>query len=97
MIAPRTPGVQRLAVRHGIAEFVYRDGGRSKVEEEGRCRLCLRDQRIRPLTRHHVVPKRWFRSRGLPNSLRDADANIVPLCRPCHDLIHHGQPAAAAA
>lgn len=41
------------------------------------------------LTRHHLVPQSWFRStRGSQyRSIRNANANIVPLCRPCHDLI----------
>lgn len=64
--------------------LVYRDGGRSKLREEGRCRLCLRPGYVRKLTRHHVVPKRWFRVTGIPTMIRDCDANVVPLCSPCH-------------
>lgn len=80
--------VHQLAL-HGIGavSFVYRHGGRTKLEEEGRCRLCLRPSRVRRLTRHHLVPQRWFALRGSPIILRDCDANIVPLCRPCHDWI----------
>lgn len=63
---------------------LYRYGGRSKCSEESRCRLCLRPDRIRKLTRHHVVPQRWFRLYGLDGYIRDADANIIPLCAACH-------------
>lgn len=63
----------------------YRCGGRDKMREEGRCRMCLLPSERRPLTRHHIVPKSWFAS--MPFMLRDADANIVPLCRRCHDAV----------
>ena len=66
-----------------------------------RCRMCDRPADVRPLTRHHIVPQWWFRdqaararSRGLepPHWPTKANvyANIVRLCRPCHDLIDHG-------
>lgn len=80
----------------------FRGGGREKIKMEGRCRMCLRprgpDSRIeldaggpfelgaRPLTRHHLVPERWFKNQLPPTrALRSAEANVVPLCRPCHD------------
>lgn len=74
-----------------------RSCGRAKAIEEGHCRLCLRPASeyphenplaIRRMTRHHLVPRRWWRHRPRMAALyRDVDANIVPLCRPCHDLV----------
>lgn len=52
------------------------------------CRMCGRAKSVRPLTRHHLVPQRWFR--GEPEHiqlLRSATANLIPLCRPCHDEV----------
>jgi hypothetical protein len=74
------------------ALLVYRDGGRSKLREEGRCRLCLRPYWKRPMTRHHLVPKRIFRLYGIQSIIRDADANIVPLCSPCHAWVEQPDP-----
>lgn len=44
----------------------------------------------RPLTRHHIVPLGWFKNQ-LPatRALRSVDANIVPLCRQCHDEVEN--------
>ena len=83
-----------------------RAGGREKLRDEGRCRMCLKTaaevtasgQHVRGerlLTRHHLVPRTWWsygtkrreERRSGWRRLRDADANIVPLCRPCHDLV----------
>lgn len=69
-----------------------RDSGKVKLREEGICRMCLRPHTVRRLTRHHLVPQSkftWGRF-GFPGTagwrqLRDADANIVPVCRGCHD------------
>ena len=53
------------------------------------CRMCLRPRSVRPITRHHLVPVAWFRGQPLPlRQIRNAHANLVPLCRPCHDLVH---------
>jgi len=51
----------------------------------------------RPLTRHHLIPDVWFRDQAQRAStfeeaaewrrLSDVDANIIPLCRLCHDLV----------
>jgi hypothetical protein len=58
---------------------------------EGHCRMCQRPKSVRPLTRHHLVPVRWFFGEGTPwRAVRNANANIVPLCRACHDLIEDG-------
>ena len=58
---------------------------------EGQCRMCLRPEIVRALTRHHLVPLRWFletrdrRQRYAP--IRNVAPNQVPLCRPCHDQV----------
>lgn len=60
-----------------------------KMQGEGHCRMCQRPAHVRPLTRHHLVPEGWFRTQPLELRVyRNAHANIVPLCRPCHDLVH---------
>jgi hypothetical protein len=59
-----------------------------KVDREGHCRMCRRPSRVRQLTRHHLIPQEWWRQRGEDIApLRNAAANIVPLCRPCHDEV----------
>lgn len=69
---------------------LYRCGGRVKLAEEARCRMCLTPRRrrgVRRLTRHHIVPQRWHGWAQFEFDrfrLRDADANIVPLCDRCH-------------
>lgn len=76
------------------------DKGATKVKLEGRCRMCRRPSSVRTLTRHHLVPQVWFRrlvqqleAEGNDQRaweirmLRDADANIVPLCVPCHKQV----------
>jgi hypothetical protein len=75
-------------------ELARRDAG-AKVQREGHCRMCLRPAYVRPLTRHHLVPSRWFvRSTDLRlRMIRNASANVVPLCRPCHDLIETSETA----
>lgn len=83
--------------------IVYRRSGLDKAAEEGRCRMCLRPWSIRRPTRHHIVPQWWWneqRSRciqhgpfynpgryALLGRARDCDANIVPLCEPCHRMV----------
>ena len=59
--------------------------GRSKVAYERRCRVCGGEQ---ALTRHHLVPQAWFFERKPEiRVLRNANANIVPLCEPCHRIV----------
>lgn len=42
----------------------------------------------RPLTRHHLLPLEWFKYQLAPTrAVRSVDANIVPLCRQCHDEV----------
>jgi 5-methylcytosine-specific restriction endonuclease McrA len=56
--------------------------------QAGLCRMCGRHESVRPLTRHHLVPHSWFMRQPLALKLiRNAHANIVPLCRPCHDRV----------
>lgn len=63
---------------------------------EGQCRMCQRAWKVRPPTRHHLVPLRWFmRYEGAAfRAIRNANANIIPICRPCHDLIEDRDPFA---
>lgn len=59
-----------------------------KLLSEAHCRMCKRPARVRPLTRHHLVPVSWWMSQPWKlRQIRNAHANILPLCRPCHDLI----------
>lgn len=86
---------------------VYRDGGRRKIDLEGRCRMCLTPRRqrgVRQLTRHHLVPRTYFgaRMQALAGDawtqmwkLRDADANIIPLCAGCHRAVELDRAARA--
>jgi len=60
----------------------------SKADREGHCRMCRRSSRVRQLTRHHMIPQEWWRAKGEEiSALRNAAANIVPLCRLCHDQV----------
>lgn len=52
-----------------------------KLKAEGRCRLCLRLSSVRRLTRHRLIPG--------SSGGRYVPVNVVPLCRPCHDLVDH--------
>ena len=48
----------------------------------------------RPLTRHHLIPEKWFKRQLAPTrAVRSVDANIVPLCRPCHVLVEKDEEA----
>ncbi len=78
--------------------LVKYDAGKDKVRREGHCRMCLRaaaevedlprrPDAVRLMTRHHLVPCHWYRQNPEWRDLRDCDANIVPLCRSCHDLV----------
>lgn len=59
-----------------------------KMQAEGHCRMCLRPARVRELTKHHIVPVSWLLRQPLPlRMIRNAHANIIPLCRPCHDIV----------
>jgi hypothetical protein len=84
----------------------WRNGGRSKVAEEGRCRMCLRPSSVRQLTRHHVVKQAWWRrnefllswpsghrERVPRHVVRDCDAAVVPLCVPCHVAVESEESA----
>ncbi len=57
-----------------------------KCKAEGQCRMCERREVVRQLTQHHVVPIEWWTHVALPyRHVRNSRANVVPLCRPCHD------------
>jgi hypothetical protein len=65
-----------------------------KLSAEKHCRACLRPDSVRPLTRHHLVPQAWWLRRGLTFArYRNVAANIIPLCRPCHDEVESDQEA----
>lgn len=64
--------------------------GRQKLTNEGRCRICGSQEN---LTRHHLVPMSWFLRRKMElRALRNANANIVPLCRSCHEVLDGREP-----
>lgn len=45
------------------------------------------------LTRHHLVPEHWFlRQPRVLREIRNAHANIIPLCREHHDLVESRYP-----
>lgn len=74
-------GYQRISpsLAHNVTS------GRIKVAQEKRCRIC--DARYR-LTRHHLVEHAWFLARKPElRSLRNANANIIPLCETCHRIV----------
>lgn len=60
--------------------------GRDKVLMERQCRICSSSQ---DMTRHHLVPVSWFFSDEGAHlrMIRNANANIVPLCVNCHQII----------
>lgn len=67
-----------------------------KVCAEGCCRMCLRPWSIRPPTRHHLVSQSWFRSHRVEHPIRmkkNVPQNVVGLCWPCHNLMHHEKEA----
>lgn len=52
--------------------------------------MCGRSSRVRLLTRHHIIDVAWFMRQPLPLKLiRNAHANIVPLCEQDHRWVHH--------
>jgi hypothetical protein len=87
---PVREAVQRVGVNPTL--IVQRGKGWIKCREEGICRMCGRPDAVRRLTRHHIVPLSWFRQRPRFAPLRNADANIVPLCEPCHRVIERRDP-----
>jgi hypothetical protein len=50
--------------------------------------MCQRAWDVRPPTRHHLVP---YSERRRVTKINDP-RNIIPLCRPCHDLIDNRNP-----
>jgi len=67
---------------------VARSANFDKCEAEAHCRMCLRHMKVRPLTRHHLVPLRWWKNIGLEwRGVRNCPNNIIPMCRACHDLV----------
>lgn len=64
-------------------------GGSCGSRHGAGCAWIKRAGGARKITRHHLVPQSWFRTRGLPHTIRDADANIVPLCTNCHRSVEN--------
>lgn len=65
-----------------------------KLSAEKHCRACLRPDTVRPLTRHHLVPQAWWLRRGVAYArYRNVAANIIPLCRSCHDEVEQSTEA----
>lgn len=59
------------------------------MEDEGQCRLC---QKTADLTRHHLIPKAWFRkNHGIPGV--NHPLNLIPLCLYCHAAVDGYLPA----
>ena len=55
-----------------------------------RCALCGRD---RPLTFHHLVPKKVHSRRRVKRRFdREELQRGIHLCRPCHRAVHHFVP-----
>lgn len=92
-IEPASPYIQVSS-----SLLVKRGSGKEKLREEGCCRMCRRlaaelddladtPGAIRIMTRHHLVPQRWYRQNLEWRHLRECDANIVPLCNVCHCLV----------
>lgn len=73
--------------------FYNGTSGLNKLQSEGRCRDCQVSKHERQLTRHHLVPISWFLGEGRQyRIIRNSNANIVPLCRPCHDRVESRHP-----
>lgn len=63
--------------------------GRQKLAWERQCRICRHEHQ---LTRHHLIPHSWFLRRRMEiKVLRNANANIVPLCEQCHRVVDSGR------
>lgn len=64
---------------------------------EAHCRMCGRPDHVRELTKHHLVPVHWFLNQPwLLREIRNAHANIIPLCRVCHDRVDNKNGAERA-
>lgn len=59
--------------------------------EHSLCRMG--SVRCEKTTRHHLVPEAWFLQQPLHlRQIRNAHANIIPLCREHHDLVESRHP-----
>lgn len=69
-------------------------GAQRKLSSEQVCRMCERPwvwKRVR--TRHHLVPQSWFLGiEGPIREIRNANSNLIPLCRECHDDVEAKSP-----
>ena len=80
---PREEVVVPARVSASLANTVT--SGRLKLAQERCCRIC--HERYN-LTRHHLVPISWFLGQSNQiRAIRNANANIIPLCESCHRII----------
>lgn len=87
--AQRMENAQRYG-RRSDNLFDTSTSGRLKVWNEAHCRMCRRHRLVRPLTRHHLIPLSWWAQQDARiRRYRNANANLVPLCREDHDLVDH--------
>lgn len=79
-----SPAVKHSRISRSLID--NRMSGRDKVLMERVCRVCGSWQ---DMTRHHLVPVSWFFSpQGCHlRMIRNANANIVPLCEWCHRIV----------
>ena len=49
----------------------------------GHCELCNVECE---LTRHHLIPQ--LKAKNKYASIKNADSDIIMICRQCHDMIH---------
>ena len=54
-------------------------------KDEGVCETC---GCVAPLTKHHLVPVHVCRTAKHGKELKTDDANVVWICRTCHDFLH---------
>jgi hypothetical protein len=84
--AMRQAPIMRLPRRVNPSLAENRMSGREKLLMEARCRIC--HERY-DLSRHHLVPHSWFLAEENESlrQVRNANANIVPLCVSCHRIV----------
>jgi hypothetical protein len=98
--------VRKMTIEHAPVRLPSRDLSTPKTTarkmQHSMCRLCRvgesearyrRDPNAARLTRHHLVPESWFLKQPEPlRRIRNAHANIIPLCRHHHDLVESKHP-----
>jgi len=66
------------------------EAARPQSEEYPECACALCGRRGLPLTRHHLIPRMRHRNKRVRRNHDRANlvAQIIRLCRPCHDHVH---------